>query len=232
VKEQTMAVDRAISTEPTYTVPGKSVRTVGVATYKLAVWIFLASEVIFFSALIGAGILLRVQTPGGTDLSGASALSEWPLPGEVLNVPLTSLNTFLLIVSSVTVVKALQSLQEGKQGRFRLMMLATLAVGVTFLGVQVYEYIELYGHGLTFTQYVNHHTHETVTSPYGTAFYLQTGFHGAHVFVGVLWMLVVIARAFAGLYDEHNTVGVEIFGLYWHFVDLVWILLFTIVYLV
>lgn len=192
----------------------------GVESRKLAIWIFLASEVIFFSGLIGGSILLRVQA------------STWAEPGEVLNVPLTSLNTFLLIVSSVTVVKALESLQHGKQQLFRWLLVATALIGITFLGIQAYEYYKLISEGLTFTQYVSHHTHEVVSSVYGTAFYIQTGFHGAHVCGGVLWLLVVIGKAFAGVYDQNNYMGVEIFGLYWHFVDLVWILLFTIVYLV
>jgi heme/copper-type cytochrome/quinol oxidase subunit 3 len=199
-----------------------SVQTVGVENRKLAIWIFLASEVIFFSGLIGGSILLRLQ----------SSAETWPVPGEVLNVPLTSLNTFLLIVSSVTVVKGLEALQEGRQKAFRLFLLATAVLGITFLGIQGYEYYKLIQEGLTFTQYVSHHTHETVTSSYGTTFYIQTGFHGAHVTGGVIWLLVVLAKAFAGGYSAENYMGVEIFGLYWHFVDLVWILLFTIVYLI
>lgn len=197
-------------------------RTTGVDSRKLAIWVFLASEVIFFSGLIGTGILLRVLSPA----------AEWAEPGEVLNVPLTSLNTFILIVSSVTVVKGLEALQENKHHLFRYFMLATAVLGITFLGIQVYEYIELYGHGLTFTQYVSEHSHETVISPYGTAFYIQTGFHGAHVFGGVLWLLYIVIKAFGGGYSAEDYMGVEIFGLYWHFVDLVWILLFTIVYLI
>ncbi len=195
-------------------------QTTGVDNHKLAIWIFLASEVIFFSSLIGGSILLRAQA------------DTWAVPGEVLNVPLTSLNTFLLIVSSVTVVKGLEALQEGRQKAFRLFLVATCLLGITFLGVQAYEYYKLILEGLNFTEYVSHHTHETVESVYGTTFYIQTGFHGAHVTIGVLWLLVVLAKAFAGVYNEQNYMGVEIFGLYWHFVDLVWILLFTIVYLI
>jgi heme/copper-type cytochrome/quinol oxidase subunit 3 len=197
----------------------KTLQTTGVENRKLAIWIFLASEVIFFSGLIGGSILLRVQA------------ANWAAPGEVLNVPLTSLNTFLLIVSSVTVVKALEALQEGRQKAFRMFLVATAIIGATFLGVQAYEYNELIHHGLTFGQYVTHED-EVVRSSYGTTFYIQTGFHGAHVFIGVVWLLVVIAKAFGGAFSPDNYMGVELFGLYWHFVDLVWILLFTIVYLV
>jgi heme/copper-type cytochrome/quinol oxidase subunit 3 len=210
-----MASNQAVPLEHTPTG-----QTTGVENRKLAIWIFLASEVIFFSSLIGVSIALRMQS------------DVWAVPGEVLNVPLTSLNTFLLIVSSVTVVKGLEALQEGKQTAFRLFLVATAVLGITFLGIQAYEYYKLIEEGLTFTQYVSHHTHETVNSVYGTTFYIQTGFHGAHVTLGVLWLLVIIGKAFAGVYNEQNYMGVEIFGLYWHFVDLVWILLFTIVYLI
>lgn len=210
-----MAVQQAVAQPET-------LQTSGVDSRKLGIWIFLASEVIFFTSLIGGSILLRVNTPA----------ELWAEPGEVLNVPLTSLNTFILIVSSVTVVQALSALQAGKQNLFRLFLVATAALGITFLGIQVYEYNKLIHEGLTFTQYTSHHSHELVRSVYGTTFYIQTGFHGAHVTGGVIWLLFVIGRAFAGQYNEKNYMGVEIFGLYWHFVDLVWILLFTIVYLV
>lgn len=213
-----MAVEQAMA-HPT-TMP--ATQTTGVDSRKLAIWIFLASEVIFFSSLIGGSILLRVNTPP----------EFWAAPGEVLNVPLTSLNTFILIVSSVTVVQALSALQAGNQKLFRLFLVATAALGITFLSIQAYEYTKLIHEGLTFTQYVSHHEHEMVRSVYGTAFYIQTGFHGAHVTGGVIWLLFVIGNAFAGKYSPENYIGVEIFGLYWHFVDLVWILLFTIVYLV
>ncbi|NJP04690.1 MAG: heme-copper oxidase subunit III [Chloroflexaceae bacterium] len=236
-----MAFNQALST-------GHTEETSGVGSRKLAMWIFLISEVIFFSGLIGGSILIRVQTPP----------ESWPFPGEVLDVPLTSLNTFILIVSSVTVVQALAALQDGKQMLFRIFLIATFILGSIFLGIQAYEYVKLTGHGLTFNSYIIHagghaagaaaeeatgeeHSAATetaeaeelvVNSPFGTTFYIQTGFHGAHVTIGVLWLLIVIIKAFAGSYSAQNYVGVEMFGLYWHFVDLVWILLFTIVYLV
>lgn len=229
-----MAVDQAAAAHTPHAPahPAPAPQTLGVSNRKLGIWIFLTSEVIFFTALIGAGILLRLQTPDGL----------WPVPGQVLNVPLTSLNTFILIVSSVTVVQALAALQDNRRGRFKLFLLCTLLLGLTFLGVQAFEYYKLIvEEGLTFSQYINHghggHGHgaeeaEVVSSVYGTAFYIQTGFHGAHVTGGVLWLLFVTIKAFLGGYSPTDYEGVEIFGLYWHFVDLVWILLFTIVYLI
>lgn len=176
---------------------------------KLGVWLFLVSEVIFFTALIGGSLIIRFSS------------DTWPEPGEVLNILLTSLNTFILICSSVTIVKALDSVQKGNQRAMKRFLLLTLLCGFFFLGVQVYEYDKL----------INHEGLSGATA-YGMTFFIQTGFHGAHVFIGVVWLLIVIAKAFAGLYSRDNWVGIEAFALYWHFVDLVWILLFTIVYLI
>lgn len=224
-----MAIDQHVagSHAPTHAANAPSTLTVGVSNRKLGLWIFLASEVIFFTALIGGGILLRLSSTPGT----------WPMPGEVLNVPLTSLNTFILIVSSVTVVQALAALQDNRRQHFRLFLVATFVLGAAFLSIQAYEYYKLiFEEGLTFNQYIQHGHHgaanAVVQSVYGAAFYIQTGFHGMHVFGGVLWLSFVMIKAFLGGYAPNDYEGVEIFGLYWHFVDLVWILLFTIVYLI
>lgn len=189
---------------------------------KLAVWIFLSSEIIFFTALIGGSLLLRLNT------------GEWVRPGEILNVPLTSLNTFILIVSSLTVVNALSAIERGDQRMLKRWLIATAALGVVFLGVQAYEYTKLISEGLTFTSCAVEHDGHALECPtmYGTTFYIQTGFHGSHVLIGVIWLLIVILKAFRGVYTQREHTGVELFGLYWHFVDLVWILLFTIVYLI
>jgi heme/copper-type cytochrome/quinol oxidase subunit 3 len=187
---------------------------------KLAVWLFLGSEILFFSSLITTYIVLRVTSP------------DWPTAhqvGEVLNVPLTAWNTFFLILSSVSVVLALDAVQRGNQRNLVRWLLVTLALGATFLGIQAFEYNELIRHEhLTITQ-----TPIEGTSPFfGTAFFTMTGFHGLHVFGGVLTMLVVLWQAMGGRYTREHHEGVELFGLYWHFVDVVWILLFTIVYLI
>lgn len=210
-----MAVEQTVQ-EQTIHAPASST---GIDTRKLAVWFFLASEIIFFTALIGGSLLLRVRT------------GEWVLPNEVLNVPLTSLNTFILIVSSLTVVNALSAIERGDQRMLKRWLIATAALGATFLGIQMYEYFKLFHEGLSF---VGCTVPEVPNCPamYGTTFYIQTGFHGTHVFIGVIWLLVVILKAFRGVYTKEEHTGVELFGLYWHFVDLVWILLFTIVYLI
>lgn len=186
---------------------------------KFGMWLFLASEIMFFTALIGGSLIIRRNS------------LTWPGPGDVLNVPLTSLNTFILIVSSVTVVKALEAIQGGNVKRFRQFLVATFLLGALFLGIQAYEYIKLVEDGLTPAIPL---LHDGVTYPatYGSTFYIQTGFHGMHVLGGVIWLGIVLFKSFKGVYTPEDNLGVELFGLYWHFVDLVWILLFTIVYLI
>jgi heme/copper-type cytochrome/quinol oxidase subunit 3 len=173
-------------------------------------WVFLASEVMFFTALIGSYIILRAAHP-----------EAWKPPGEVLNVPITAGNTFLLICSSVTMVKAFAAVQDGDQRGLRLWLVATTLIGATFVGVQVFEYAQLVAHGFVPSEGL-----------YGSTFYTMTGFHGFHVTMGVLCLLFVTAKAFRGGYSIADHRGVEVIGLYWHFVDLVWIILFTIVYLI
>lgn len=177
---------------------------------KLGMWIFLASEVMFFTGLIGSYVILRW---------GAS--SPWPAPGEVLNVPITAANTFILICSSVTMVKAFAAIEEGNQKMLKVWLLATAFIGASFVGVQAYEYTELIHHGFL-----------PSSGLYGAAFYTMTGFHGLHVTIGVLCILWVAMKSFRGGYSQADHQGVEVIGLYWHFVDLVWIILFTIVYLI
>jgi heme/copper-type cytochrome/quinol oxidase subunit 3 len=187
-------------------------REVGAGVYneKLAMWVFLGSEVMFFTALIGTYIILRFAHP-----------EQWAAPGQVLNVPITAVNTFLLICSSVTMVKAFAAAQDDRQAMLRRWLIATTVIGATFVGVQAYEYQHLIAKGFVPSEGL-----------YGSTFYTMTGFHGFHVTVGVLCLLFVTVRAFQGRYSSRDYRGVEVLGLYWHFVDLVWILLFTIVYLI
>ena len=176
---------------------------------KLGMWIFLLSEVMFFTGLIGSYVILRFAHP-----------EQFTEPGVVLNVPLTAFNTFLLICSSVTMVKAYAAIQQGDQQGLKNWLLATILIGASFVGVQVYEYIALVGEGFVPMAEAYHAVgrHMPHDGPvvggqlYGSTFYTMTGFHGE--------------------YSADNLGGVEIMGLYWHFVDLVWIILFTIVYLI
>jgi heme/copper-type cytochrome/quinol oxidase subunit 3 len=184
----------------------------GVYNEKLGMWVFLGSEVMFFTALIGSYIILRVAQPQAWE----GHPNTTPL-----NIPVTAVNTFLLICSSVTMVKAFAAVQDGLQKQLRLWLVATVLIGATFVGVQVYEYQELIHNGFT-----------PGASLFGTTFYTMTGFHGFHVTMGVICMIWVTIKAFRGGYTTTDHRGVEVIGLYWHFVDLVWIILFTIVYLI
>lgn len=198
---------------------------------KLGMWIFLLSEVMFFTSLIGSYIILRFAHP-----------EHFAAPDVVLNVPLTAFNTFVLICSSVSMVKAFAAIEHGDQQGLKAWLLVTILLGTFFVGVQVYEYVHLIHEG--FVPMADAYaavartgplagTEQVVGGPlYGATFYIMTGFHGTHVTIGVLCLWFVFWKAWKGGYTVDDYGGVEIVGLYWHFVDLVWILLFTIVYLI
>jgi len=177
----------------------------GTDTRKIAVWLFIASEVIFFSGLIASYVLYRGRVPK---------------PEHALNVTLVGVNTFVLIFSSLMMVRALAAIQRDDQRGLRLNLLLTALFGLLFLSGQAYEFSSLFREGIT-----------PSASLWGSAFFTLTGFHGAHVFVGILWILTVLAKAALGHYSATNNIAVESVGLYWHFVDIVWIMLFTIIYL-
>ena len=197
---------------------------------KLGMWVFLGSEVMFFTALIGSYIILRFGSP-----------EHWTMPGVILNVPITAVNTFLLICSSVTMVKAFAAIQDGDQAGLKKYLVATVIMGAAFVGVQAYEYTALVHHGFLPSGYAAGSELALEAAEgnlpasigvFGSSFYTMTGFHGFHVSMGVICMSFVTWKAFRGKYTKDDHRGVEVIGLYWHFVDLVWIILFTIVYLV
>ena len=179
----------------------------GLPIQKFLMWLFLASEIMFFTGLIVAYVVIRFNS------------ESWPVVAEVLNVPLVAANTFILICSSVTMVLAFDA-AERSDPRFRHYLVATMVLGIIFLSIQAIEWNELIHEGIL-----------PSTNLFGATFYTLTGFHGGHVTGGVLWILGVTIAAFRGHYRE-NPIGIEVLGLYWHFVDLVWIILFTIVYLI
>jgi heme/copper-type cytochrome/quinol oxidase subunit 3 len=181
----------------------------GLPNTKLAMWLFLASDCLLFGALITTYVLYR-----GASLTG-------PYPSEVFDIPYTSVSSFVLLASSLTMVLALSSIQRGELGRMRVWLLATALLGMTFVGGQVYEFTTFMHEGLKLS-----------TNLFGTTFYVLTGFHGTHVGVGILMLLTLVALSFTGRITQRNSTAVELVGLYWHFVDIVWIVIFTVVYLI
>ena len=182
---------------------------------KLGVWLYLASEIVIFSIMIVGYVLLRINEP--------AVVSE---AHEKLGVGLVTANTFVLLASSFFMVMGLRAMQQGNRaGMLRWIGLTALG-GIVFLCGQYIEYSELSHLGI-----VLGYDLESQWSTLGMRFYAPTFFHGAHVFVGVIWALEVLRRGAKGRYD-HNPIGIEMFGLYWHFVDVVWIMLFTLIYLV
>lgn len=177
---------------------------------KLGMWIFLVGDAMSFGSLIvGYGIL-------------RFASANWPVPATILGINLTAFMTFLLICSSVTMVLSLSSIKKGDLRGLRNFLLLTILGGLTFLGLQAFEWNKLIFHelpekGLSFTSHL-----------FATTFFVLTGFHGMHVTGGVIYNACVLISCLRGHYGPKH---VEIAGLYWHFVDLVWILIFTFVYL-
>ncbi len=213
---------------PFYGVGAESGSILGrVSARKLATWLFLATEVMFFSAIIGAAWTIRLRDASFVAAGVAGAL-PWAYSGQILNVPGTAFVTFILICSSLTMVEALAAIEHGDQKRLRYFLLATMLLGITFLAFQANEFYHLYfTDGLTFTS-----NPFGVDPNYGAAFFVQTGTHGAHVTAGVLALLYTNIKAWRGGFTKENHETVELVGLYWHFVDVVWIFLFTLVYLI
>lgn len=184
---------------------------------KLAMWLFLGTEIMFFTGLLGSYIVLRI-----------SMGSQWPHHGEVLIEPLGALNTFVLICSSVTVVLAHQAVAQGKITETRNYLLATLALGLVFMGIKAFEY----------SQKIDHHllpweawSQGKGMGLWSATYFTLTGFHALHVLAGLVAWAVVIVLAFMGRLTAAHAGLVENAGLYWHFVDLVWIFLFPMLYL-
>ncbi|MEX1280826.1 MAG: heme-copper oxidase subunit III [Acidimicrobiia bacterium] len=184
----------------------------GVDNRKLGMWFFLSSEFLFFGALITNYLLFngREITPGV------------PIPFEIYDIPFTSISSFILLMSSLTMVLAHHALHEGEQRTARTWLAATAGLGLVFLAGQYFEFTEFVGKGATLS-----------ADPVWSAFYLLTGFHGVHVLVGIIMLSVLFATSLRqGGLSEHHGMSLENVGLYWHFVDIIWIVLFTIVYLI
>ena len=181
----------------------------GLSNKKLLMWVFLGSDVMFFGAFIATYLVYRNQNLVG------------PYPSEILNIPITSASTFVLLMSSVAMVLAVYYLKGNMLGRAKFWLLSVVLLGTAFLGFQVYEFAEFVDHGLT-----------PSTNLFGTTFFILTGLHGTHVGIGVLWLLGMLVAEYKGKLRKDNSSNLEIAGLYWHFVDIVWIVIFTVIYLI
>ena len=183
----------------------------GIDNRKLGMWVFLSSEFLFFGALI-TNYLLYSNRPG----------FEGVYPAEVYDIPFTSVSSFVLLMSSLTMVLAHNAMSRNDQEGTRTWLFATAALGAVFLGGQVFE----------FTEFVVNYDMTLTSNPAASAFYLLTGFHGTHVAIGVIMLLVLwgISRRQGGLSESHG-MNLELVGLYWHFVDIIWIVIFAVVYL-
>jgi heme/copper-type cytochrome/quinol oxidase subunit 3 len=182
--------------------------TTGLDHRKMLMWTFLGSECMFFGTLIATYMVYH-----GRSLQG-------PYPHEVFNIPYTSISAFVLLMSSLTMVLALAALRRGDMWGTRVWILATALLGMVFLGGQVFEFTIFFREGVSLQGNL-----------FGASFYALTGFHGAHVAIGVLILLTMFAMTLRGRLTAANSLNLELAGLYWHFVDVVWIIIFTVVYL-
>jgi len=204
----------------------------GLDNKKIAVWAFIGSECMLFASLISTYLIYKGRSVVGPYPHEACLPPgcSTPLPA-ILNIPVTSASTFVLLMSSLAMVLALAAVENKDQpkrttgerilGSSKLWLWATAILGATFLGFQAYEFTSFVHEGLTIR-----------TNLFGSSFFTLTGFHGAHVTAGVLWLLTLLAIDYRRGLGPNDAVNVDIAALYWHFVDVVWIAIFTLVYLI
>jgi heme/copper-type cytochrome/quinol oxidase subunit 3 len=181
----------------------------GLSSWKVGFWTFIGSECLFFASLISTYLVYKGRSVVG------------PYPEEILNIPLTSVSTFVLLMSSLAMVLALDGVRRGSRKLSMIWLGAVILLGSAFLGFQAYEFTHFVHEGLT-----------VGTNVFGSSFFVLTGFHGAHVTGGVIWMITLWVLAARGKLAPADSLKVEIAGLYWHFVDIVWIVIFTLIYLI
>lgn len=177
---------------------------------KLLMWLFLGSDCMFFGTLISTHLIYRKLYPDEFE------------PTQLFSLELTSFSTFILLMSSLLMALSVSAMHKGQIKSFRRNVIGVIFFGLIFLGCQVYEFAHFVHEGLTLS-----------TGTFGSTFYLMTGTHGVHVAIGVFWLIAMLFYSQSGKMEAHkNAVDVEIAGLYWHFVDIVWIVIFTVVYLI
>ena len=206
--------------------------SLGISNMKLAMWLFLGSECLLFGALISTYLLSTANFIN--ELTAGNPVVINTIPAElaeefieassvepIFDIPFTSVSSFILLMSSLTMVLAHKAVHEGQYKNSRIWLAATAALGSTFIAGQVYEFTVFFREGITYDGNL-----------FGSAFFTLTGFHGVHVTGGILMLLSLLVVSFRGKLRQDRAETVELVGLYWHFVDIVWVLIFTIVYLI
>jgi cytochrome c oxidase subunit 3 len=183
----------------------------GASWQKTMMWIFIVTDALLFSGLLSGYAFLRQAIP-----------QPWPHQSEVFSIPFIALMTFILISSSMTMGTAVTAAKLGDRKKALRNLLFTIVGGMAFLGCQAYEWTELIHEGARL------HTNPWGPPQFGQAFFVLTGFHGSHVLSGLVILIVTAIRTAMG---KTQAQGVEMAGLYWHFVDLVWVFIFTLFYL-
>ncbi len=215
--------------------------TTGLNHRKMLMWLFLGSDCLFFGALISTYLVYRGQSLVG------------PFPQDVFNIPTTSVSTFVLLMSSMAMVLGYAAINRGDIKAFRIWILCTCLLGSTFLAFQTFEFYEFANHERVVectaasppdkcppgvAEYEESYGLTPKTNLFGTTFFILTGFHGAHVTVGVIWLLSIAGYSFwggrraQGILTDRQALSVDLAALYWHFVDIVWIVIFAVVYLI
>ena len=218
--------------EPAAAGHGHHYTTTGLDNRKIAIWAFIGSECMLFASLISTYLIYK-----GRSIRGPFPHDAWTDPQTaqafpaILDIPVTSASTFVLLMSSLSMVLALAAVENRNLpkhtlgdrilGSSKLWLWATCILGATFLGFQAYEFTSFVHEGLTIR-----------TNLFGSSFFTLTGFHGAHVTAGVIWLGTLLAIDYKRGLTPRDALNVDIAALYWHFVDVVWIAIFTLVYLI
>lgn len=195
----------------------------GLDTRKLAIWTFIGSECLFFTSLISTYLVYHGKSLVGPlphDASQCLLNGRMQECEAVFEIPLVTFGTAVLLFSSFFVVMALNGAQTGNRKKLIGWLSATVIGGLFFIGMQVYEFYHFYHKGLGYT-----------TNLFSASFYTLTGFHGTHVTLGVIWLATVLVLAIRGKLPPEKAMNLELAALYWHFVDVVWIVIFPVVYL-
>ena len=196
--------------------------TTGLDNRKIAIWAFIGSECLFFGSLISTYLVYK-----GRSVVGPFPHEPWTNPQTgatikaILDIPVTSASTFVLLMSSLFMVLAHSAVARGDRKYSRIWLLGTALAGAVFLGFQAYEFTAFVNEGLTLS-----------TNLFGSSFFVLTGFHGAHVTAGVIWLLTLFFIDLKRGLRPAEAINVDLCALYWHFVDVVWIAIFTLIYLI